>query len=482
MTLGFFSFGASCNGRCIAFIGLCGELNANFSLNSSKQAIAFLEVRSSFTPLNIMGIESLEFLDFGVPISFGYTAQYLDLKTETRREWKDSHADKFCRAFDRAESLGKTLRIPAIDKGYHAGGKQIGHCIIMSRPTKSLISSMGYGCLINEGGMCRTAEEFADKYFGGRHTAEVWVISFAFVPLPGVELEFIPTSERPLYVDMAARLAAEITPEEIAESCPQKNEAEPDLADYLNRDLAEQIGIAESRIKELEFDREVLPEDLYIRQRVEWQTKLECYRYTQRVIEKIQTRFTPQYTEIINRKHPAIEEEPGYTTDFAVSKLVESSAKTGGFLVKIEQYWHTRAGWVAKCNVRISQRVARGENFLINAGELFTDFHPWKYVKREILPIYSLGSVRTAKGLRNHFPDIEIPSFANPDSTEIEAPDKSIWQAYREGHNARHSIKWRCEVLADGFSRSPRIGNKKTAASTAAHETANNINYSSYDC
>jgi hypothetical protein len=339
---------------------------------------------------------------------------------------------------------------------------------------------MGYSALVNEGGMCRTLEEFADKYFGGRHTTEVWVISFAFVPLPGVELEFIPTSERPLYADMAARLAAEIEPEEIAESCP-KNEVEPDLADYLNRDLTKQISIAELRIKELELDREVLPEDLYIRQRVEWQTKLECYKYTQQAITTIQARFTPEYTEIINREHPTIEQEPGYTPDFSPHKLVESSAETGGFLVKIQQYWHTHAGWIAKCNVRISQRVARGENFLIKAEELFADFHPWTYKKQEILPIYSLGSIRSAKGLRNHFADIQIPSFARPDSTEIRAPDGSIWQAYREGHNARFSIKWRCEMLSDGYSRSPRIDSKKATASTVAHEAANNINYS-YDC
>jgi plasmid maintenance system antidote protein VapI len=420
----------------------------------------------------------MEYLDFGIPISFGFTAQYLDQKTETRREWKDSHAKKFCKAFDRAESAGKALRVPAVSKGYHAGGKQIGHCIITSRPVKSSLSSMGYGNLINEGGMCRTVEEFTSKYFGGRDAAEVWVILFAFVPLPEIEIKFVPTSERPLYTDMAVRLAAEITPDEIAEdSCQEnyENTAEPDLAGYLNHDLAEQIGIAESRIKELELDREVLPEDLYIRQRVEWTTKLECWKYTQETVTKIQARLTSEYQEIINREHPTIDEEPGYTPDFAPNKLVESSAETGGFLVKIEQYWHTRGGWIAKCNVRISQRVARGENFLIRTEELFADFHPWTYQKRELLPQYSLGSIRTAKGLRHHFPGITIPSFAKPGFTEIEASDGSIWQAYREGHNARYSIKWRCEALPDGFSRSPRIGNKKTAASTAAHQTENNI-------
>jgi hypothetical protein len=402
----------------------------------------------------------MDYLDFGTPISFGFTAQYLDQKTETRREWKDSHAEKFCKAFDRAQSLGKTLRVPAVDKSYHAGGKLIGHCIIISRPVKNSLNEMGYSNLINEGGMSRTVEEFVDKYFGGRKDAEVWVILFAFIPLPEIELEFVPLLERPIYADMAARVATEIAPDEEEieeESCG----SEPDLADYLNRDLTASIDIAQSRLKELELDREVLPENLYIRQRIEWQTKLECWQYTQQAISKIQTRLTTEYEELINRQHPAIEQEPEYTPDFAPNKLVESSAETGGFLVRIEEYWHTRAGWIAKCNVRISQRVPRGENFLIQAEELFADFHAWIYQKKEILPQYSLGSIRTAKGLKSHFPGIQLPAILRPDSTEVRASDGSIWQACADGGSERVAIKWRCEVLPDGFSRSPRIDNKK---------------------
>ncbi|MEG4365026.1 hypothetical protein QUB09_25305, partial [Microcoleus sp. C2C6] len=141
-------------------------------------------------------------------------------------------------------------------------------------------------------------------------------------------------------------------------------------------------------------------------------------------------------------------------------------------LVRIENYRHTSIGWIAECNVRRSDRVQRDSTFLIKAGELFGDFHPWAGTKRGERdvqqPIYSLGSIRTAKGLRNHFPDIVIPSFANPDTTEIRASDGSIWQAHREGHNARYSIKWRCEVLPDGFSRSPRIDRKNDRLESVA--------------
>lgn len=139
---------------------------------------------------------SLEFL---APISFGWTAQYLDSKTQTRREWKDSHAAKFCNAFDRAAAAGLPLRVPAIDKGYHAGGRQIGWCTLSSRPYKEPLAFMKYSDLAAEGGMCATVKEFVQKYFRGNGALEVWVINFTFSPLPNCELEFVPVLERPFY-------------------------------------------------------------------------------------------------------------------------------------------------------------------------------------------------------------------------------------------------------------------------------------------
>ena len=124
-----------------------------------------------------------DYLDFGIPISFGWTAQYLDRKTATRREWKDSHAAKFCKAFDRAATAGQQLRVPAIDKGYHAGGKQIGWCVFTRRPFKERLADMGGYDLREEGVPCDSAEEFISKYFKGDETLEVWVVSFKFIPL-----------------------------------------------------------------------------------------------------------------------------------------------------------------------------------------------------------------------------------------------------------------------------------------------------------
>lgn len=143
------------------------------------------------------------YLDFGTPISFGYTAQYLDHKTQTRREWKDSHAAKFCNAFDRAVTAGQQLRVPAIDKGYHADGKQIGHCVLTGRPFKQQLWDMNCDIeddLLAEGGMSTSVPDFINKYFSkSARAGKVWVVQFQFIPLPGIDLQFVPLDERPLY-------------------------------------------------------------------------------------------------------------------------------------------------------------------------------------------------------------------------------------------------------------------------------------------
>ena len=133
------------------------------------------------------------YFDFGVPISFGWTAQYLGHKTQTRRVWKDSHAAKFIKAFDRAAAAGQQLRVPAIDKGYHAGGKQIGSCVITERPYRQRLSDMPDGDLLAEGGMSATVGEFISQYFKGNTDLEVWVINFHFVS--SIEAEKNPVLE-----------------------------------------------------------------------------------------------------------------------------------------------------------------------------------------------------------------------------------------------------------------------------------------------
>lgn len=593
----------------------------------------------------------MKYFDFGTPISFGYTAQYLPQKSITRRDWKDSHVLKFLNAFTRAEAEGKALRVPAINKAYHRGGKQIGWVLITSAPYKERLKDMSQIDLLSEGGMCRSIKEFATKYFKGDLEKEVWVIKFRFLSLSEIEtckplaepqnppatnstekitkstLEVFTSSKSdehgtPDFLAYSARevLGGEIDLDPMSNSTAQKvirarqfytqeengltkpwigkiwlnpafsladeavakllsayeagtcSEAllllraapetkrhqslfaypfcelskrvkfiaegnkdqapfstlifylgknfsrfkeifeplgnirlgqnqvdelendrrdllakvaqlqlelakksefsgtarEIDPTDWLERDLSEQVGIAESRLRELEIDREVLPEDIYIRQRVEWQARLQTLTGVRQNIAKINTRYSAEYQTILEREHPQIESEEGYTSDFATGKLVESLPETGNLLVKIEQYCNTTGGWIAKCNVRISQRVARGSDFLITAEDLFKDFHRWIPTKTEILPQYSLGSIRTSKGLKNHFKDLKLPSVAYPDSTEVSAPDGSIWQAQKDNGSERAAVKWRCEVLPNGCSRLPRINTKNDRIESVA--------------
>lgn len=138
----------------------------------------------------------MNYLDFGTPISFGYTAQYLPQKSVTRRDWKDSHAAKFIRAYERAAANGEELRVPAIDKGYHADGKQIGWAILTEIPYKEKLKDMPEADLVAEGGMCSTVSEFAAKYFKEDLDKETWVVRFKFqaietethAPEPGTAL------------------------------------------------------------------------------------------------------------------------------------------------------------------------------------------------------------------------------------------------------------------------------------------------------
>jgi hypothetical protein len=113
----------------------------------------------------------------GLRISFGKTLQYLTGKTVTRRNWKDSHAKKFIKAFEQ-NKLIKTL-----DKYIRYGGKQIGWCRLLCAPYKEQLATMPQEDLQAEGGMCSSVGEFVKRYFKGNSSLEVWVIRFQFIEL-----------------------------------------------------------------------------------------------------------------------------------------------------------------------------------------------------------------------------------------------------------------------------------------------------------
>lgn len=112
-------------------------------------------------------------------ISFGYTKDEIlaGIKECTRRDWKDSHAAKFIKAYE------QDLKIRAIDKDRRAGGKQIGWVTLTQRPYQQHIGAMTEADLKAEGGMCQTVDEFCDRYFSGDLEKVVWVIWFKFEPL-----------------------------------------------------------------------------------------------------------------------------------------------------------------------------------------------------------------------------------------------------------------------------------------------------------
>ncbi|HBE34627.1 MAG TPA: hypothetical protein DD990_25850, partial [Cyanobacteria bacterium UBA11368] len=91
---------------------------------------------------------------YGLAISFGWTAQYLPNKSVTRRVWKDSHAAKFVRAYERGD------RVVALNKDKRNGGEQIGWCKLTCAPYKEQLSEMPESDVAAEGGMVATVEEF----------------------------------------------------------------------------------------------------------------------------------------------------------------------------------------------------------------------------------------------------------------------------------------------------------------------------------
>lgn len=110
----------------------------------------------------------------GLHISFGWTTEYLGNKTVTRRDWEDSHAEKFIRAY-RDRKI-----IKAYDKDPRYGGVIIGSVLLTAEPFRQPLAEMPFADLIAEGGMCETVEQFVTKYFDGNFDQSPWVINFNF--------------------------------------------------------------------------------------------------------------------------------------------------------------------------------------------------------------------------------------------------------------------------------------------------------------
>jgi hypothetical protein len=113
-----------------------------------------------------------------VGISFSKTVDELvsGKKTQTRRAWQEDYAKNFVRYFE------KGIAIPALSKGRHRGGHELGHIRLTKRPYQQYLSEMTAQDLQEEGGMVATAQEFIDGFFEGQDRL-VWVLHFEFEAL-----------------------------------------------------------------------------------------------------------------------------------------------------------------------------------------------------------------------------------------------------------------------------------------------------------
>lgn len=112
-------------------------------------------------------------------ISFALTINELiaGKKTQTRRAWQDDYAKNFIRYFD------ENIAIPALNKGRHHKGHELGFIKLTQRPYQQYLSEMSPIDLQEEGGMVATTQEFIDTYFEGQDKL-VWVLHFEFLSAP----------------------------------------------------------------------------------------------------------------------------------------------------------------------------------------------------------------------------------------------------------------------------------------------------------
>ncbi len=112
-------------------------------------------------------------------ISFALTINELTSgkKTQTRRAWQDDYAKNFIRYFD------ENIAVPALNKGRHRGGHELGFIKLTQRPYQQYLSEMSPIDLQEEGGMVATAQEFIDTFFEGQDKL-VWVLHFEFLSTP----------------------------------------------------------------------------------------------------------------------------------------------------------------------------------------------------------------------------------------------------------------------------------------------------------
>ncbi len=242
--------------------------------------------------------------------------------------------------------------------------------------------------------------------------------------------------------------------------------------DWLEDDICDRIFTTESRLKVWDIDHDIPHLEILSRQRIQESTRLEELKSLQKRIDSISASFFGYHPIEQQYCRPKLEEIEGWRSEFAIGKLVQ----VGELTVAIERYSRIKDEWIAICQIKErGERYSEiGKKFYIRAVELLQEFTPYSHQSNEEKkPSYRLGSIRTAKELKSMFPGVKISTINNTCGTELSAPDNSIWQAFKERNTERCATKWRCEVLPNGDSVSPRIAQKNNRL-----EAATSLNFS----
>lgn len=110
-------------------------------------------------------------------LSFGWTAQYLQHKTVTRRTWAERTAKSWCKAWDEGRHIHQAWNKSTFAKG----ARKLCDIKLTARPYQEYLADMPESDVVAEGGMVETVQEFIDKYFNGNASQVVWVVRFEVV-------------------------------------------------------------------------------------------------------------------------------------------------------------------------------------------------------------------------------------------------------------------------------------------------------------
>jgi hypothetical protein len=185
-------------------------------------------------------------------ISFSKTIDELvsGKKTQTRRAWQEDYAKNFIRYFEEG------IAIPALNKGRHRGGHELGHIRLTQRPYQQYLSEMSPIDLQEEGGMVSTPQEFIDSFFEGQDKS-VWVLHFEFEALSSTaDTETLLKQENQRLREQL--MEAEVAIQAMVDACHKAFESPPDILNQTAEFLVEGADCTALALDKLKADRDNL--------------------------------------------------------------------------------------------------------------------------------------------------------------------------------------------------------------------------------